>query len=164
MKRYEVRGMMEWHPMFAAGKARIQVSFTGGHLGEGCVTPARYETSDPVVQKVIENSSAFKSGRIRLAFAKTEKVSSVAAPRPTNNVASHHVSVCDVPNAGINVVKDDKPPVLRKKLETFEFEDIDAAREFLAGPKRVPKSRLFDKSDILREAHILGFDISLKKE
>ena len=66
-KRYEVRGMMEWHPEFAAGRTRVRVSFTGGHLCGGCVTPAVFETSDPVVQAVIERSEAFSSKRIRLA-------------------------------------------------------------------------------------------------
>lgn len=66
-KRYEVRGMMEWHTVFAAGRSRIRVSFIGGHLCGGGSTPAVYETSDPVVQKVIERSGAFRSGRIRLA-------------------------------------------------------------------------------------------------
>lgn len=65
-KRYEVPGMMEWHPIFKAGRTRIQVSFTGGHLCGGASTAATYETSDPVVQAVIERSEYFRSGRIRL--------------------------------------------------------------------------------------------------
>lgn len=66
-KRYEVRGMMEWHPLFEAGRARLHVAFTGGHLGDGCSVPAAFETGDPVVQRVIESSKEFRSGRIRLA-------------------------------------------------------------------------------------------------
>jgi len=66
-KIYEVKGMMEWHPIFAVGRARIQVSFTGGHLGDGCCTPAKYASSDPVVQRVIEGSVHFRTGRIKLA-------------------------------------------------------------------------------------------------
>ena len=65
-KRYEVRGMMEWHPVFRAGRTRLQVSFTGGHLCGGACTPAAYETSDSVVQAVIEASAAFRSGRINV--------------------------------------------------------------------------------------------------
>ena len=58
--------MMEWHPVFRVGRSRVQVSFTGGHLCGGGVTPASFETSDPVVQKVIEDSAAFRSGRIKV--------------------------------------------------------------------------------------------------
>lgn len=67
-KRYEVRGMMEWHPVFNVGRTRIAVSFTGGHLCGGGTTPAVFETDNPVVQAVIENSDAFRSNRIRLAW------------------------------------------------------------------------------------------------
>lgn len=59
---------MEWHPVFRAGRTRIQVPFTGGHLCGGACTPASYETSDPVVQMVIERSAAFRQGRIRLVM------------------------------------------------------------------------------------------------
>lgn len=67
-KTYEVPGMMEWHPVFKTGRVRMTVAFTGGHLCGGASTPASCETSDPVVQAVIENSGAFRSGRIRVAM------------------------------------------------------------------------------------------------
>lgn len=66
MKRYEVRGMMEWHPVFSAGRTRLKVAFTGGHLSAGGCTPASFETSDPVVQRVIESSLPFRRGQIRV--------------------------------------------------------------------------------------------------
>ncbi len=56
--------MMEWHPVFRAGRTRVQVSFTGGCLCGGASTAASYETSDPVVQALIECSPAFRIGRI----------------------------------------------------------------------------------------------------
>ncbi|MDE6696550.1 MAG: hypothetical protein K2K25_06690 [Muribaculaceae bacterium] len=65
-KTYEVRGMMEWHPIFTVGRTRLRVPFTGGYLSDGAVTPATFETSDAVVQTVIEQSDAFRSKRIRL--------------------------------------------------------------------------------------------------
>lgn len=64
MKRYEVRGMMEWHPEFRVGRSRLTVPFTGGHLCGGACTPASFETADPVVQIVIEQSAYFRSGMI----------------------------------------------------------------------------------------------------
>lgn len=71
-KRYEVSGMMEWHPVFNIGRTRMRVPFTGGHLCGGGITPATYETSDPVVQAVIEDSAAFRSKRIRLAWSRND--------------------------------------------------------------------------------------------
>ncbi len=57
--------MMEWHPVFRVGRTRLQVSFTGGHLCGGACTPAYYDTSDPVIQKIIESSAPYRAGRIR---------------------------------------------------------------------------------------------------
>ncbi|MBO5445672.1 MAG: hypothetical protein J5995_10085 [Muribaculaceae bacterium] len=71
-KRYEVSGMMEWHPVFCIGRTRMRVSFTGGHLCGGGTTPASYETDDPVVQAVIEGSAEFRRKRIRLAWSRPE--------------------------------------------------------------------------------------------
>lgn len=68
-KRYEVKGMMEWHPVFKVGRSRLQVSFTGGNLCGGAHTAASFETSDPVVQKVIEDSVPFRSKRISLVYS-----------------------------------------------------------------------------------------------
>lgn len=82
-KRYEVAGMMEWHPMFRAGRTRIQVSFTGGHLCGGACTAASCEVADEVVQKVIENSQAFRSGRIRLAHTWEEDIKERVATAPS---------------------------------------------------------------------------------
>lgn len=64
--RYEVAGMMELHPEFTAGRTRIRIAFRGGHLSNGAITPASFETSDPVLQKVIEASHLYRSGRIRI--------------------------------------------------------------------------------------------------
>lgn len=65
-KKYEVPGMMEWHPEFKVGRSSLQIAFTGGHLCCGGSTPASFETADPVIQRVIESSEAFFDGRIRL--------------------------------------------------------------------------------------------------
>ena len=62
--RYDVRGMMEWHPEFKVGRTRVKIPFTGGHLCGGGCTPASFETEDPVLQKVIESSEAYRSRRI----------------------------------------------------------------------------------------------------
>ena len=65
-KTYGVRGLMEWVCSIACGKAVLNVSFTGGTLTGYGVTPATYVTEDPMKQAIIENSSYFKNGRIKL--------------------------------------------------------------------------------------------------
>lgn len=155
-KRYEVKGMMEWHPMFVAGRARVRVSFTGGHLGEGCVAPARFETSDPVVQRLIEKSAAFRSGRIRLkAEAEAGAVTSPAAqeasgpqeallpPEEAPALASGSASAGD------------------EKLETIEFDSMEEAREYLNMNRQVRMSRLLDVESCMREARKLGLEIKV---
>ena len=74
---------MEWHPEFKAGRTRIRVSFTGGHLSAGGCTPAAFETSDPVVQAVIEASAAYRSGRIASTAGHPPAAPAHAAPALT---------------------------------------------------------------------------------
>ncbi len=72
IKTYEAPGMMEWHPVFVVGRTRLQLPFVGGHFCGGATCAATFQTSDPVVQKIIENSVAFKSDKIVLRGAKSE--------------------------------------------------------------------------------------------
>lgn len=65
-KTYGVSGLMDWTTQIKAGKASVSVHFTGGALTAYGVTPAKYSTSNPFFQSVIENSEQFKSGRIEL--------------------------------------------------------------------------------------------------
>lgn len=65
-KKYEIRGMKECVVAIPAGRSRIQIAFTGGHLAAGGITPAAFETSDTAVQALIEKSPQFKQHIIRL--------------------------------------------------------------------------------------------------
>lgn len=65
-KTYGVTGLMDWAANIKAGKATVNVHFTGGALTAYGVTPATYSTSNPLFQIVIENSDYYKSGRITL--------------------------------------------------------------------------------------------------
>ena len=65
-KTYGVSGLMDWTTQIKAGKGSVSVHFTGGALTAYGVTPAKYSTSNPFFQSVIENSKQFKSGRIEL--------------------------------------------------------------------------------------------------
>ena len=55
---------MDWVAQIRVGAASVRVHFTGGALTSYGVTPAEVTTSNPFIQKVIENSSYFKEGRI----------------------------------------------------------------------------------------------------
>ncbi len=65
-KTYGVSGLMDWTTNIKAGKATINVHFSGGALTAYGVTPATYSTANPLFQIVIENSEYYKSGRITL--------------------------------------------------------------------------------------------------
>lgn len=157
IKRYEVSGMMEWHPVFNIGRTRMRVSFTGGHLCGGGTTPAAYETADPVVQAVIENSAAFRSKRIRLACSRP-------APRDNSTAASaamplpHHATV--VLSATHSATAPKKEQV--KVFETMEFESLEDVSDYLHFKRQIPTSRLIDLESCKHEAQKIGIEIKLK--
>lgn len=61
---YGVNGMMEYQAIIKIGRATLKVLFTDGSLTAFGQNPAKYTTSDFLVQHAIENSSDFKRGRI----------------------------------------------------------------------------------------------------
>lgn len=66
IKTYGVMGLMEWQPILHIGKATFRPEFTGGTMSAFGTTPATYTTKDPVIQRIIEDSAYYKSGRIEL--------------------------------------------------------------------------------------------------
>lgn len=65
---YYIRGLMEWKLHLPTGsrvKPYIDIHFEGGQISGYGVTPARYETDDPYIQKLIEESFWYKRGRIQ---------------------------------------------------------------------------------------------------
>lgn len=156
-KKYTVRGMMEWHPVFKAGRARIQVSFTGGHLGDGCITPASFETSDIVLQRVIEKSSAFRSGRIRLSATVREEGDSEAG-----SAAKAKADIKERP-----AVRKAEAASLQKDLfgmQTMVFESMDAAAEYLHEEKGIPLARLMEAEECRAEAVKIGINLKIGKK
>lgn len=68
-KTYAVNDLMEWHLTLPTGYPALPyltVKFEGGHVTGYGVSPARYTTTDPYVQKFIEQSEWFKRKRIYL--------------------------------------------------------------------------------------------------
>ncbi len=61
---YGVVGMMEYQAIIKIGRATLKVLFTDGSMTSIGQNPAKYTTSDFLVQHAIENSSDFKRGRI----------------------------------------------------------------------------------------------------
>lgn len=62
---YAISGLLEFVLRIQAGAAAVEVHFTGGQLSGYGTVPATYSTSDPVMIKLIESSTEFRSGRIR---------------------------------------------------------------------------------------------------
>ena len=63
---YGVHGMMEYQSIIKIGRATLKVLFTDGSMTAIGQNPAKYTTSDFIVQHAIENSSDFKKGRIHV--------------------------------------------------------------------------------------------------
>lgn len=65
LKTYYVRGYIEWTAALNAGKAVVNIPFTGGAFTKYGHTPARFSTADTSLQKLIENSAPYRQGKIR---------------------------------------------------------------------------------------------------
>lgn len=63
---YGVYGMIEYQTIIKIGRATLKVLFTDGSMTAIGQNPAKYTTSDFLVQRAIENSSEFKKGRIQV--------------------------------------------------------------------------------------------------
>lgn len=154
-KRYEVKGMMEWHPVFAAGRARIRVPFTGGHLGDGCSAPAIFETSDAVIQRVIECSIPFRNGRIRLAASFPQAATKALANAGTIP-DGRHGPVCQSAPA--------IPTEASQPSEIMEFDNFNDAADYLQFKMGVHSTILFDANDCIREAKSRGINMIIKDQ
>lgn len=119
-KTYGVSGLMDWTTQIKAGKGFVSVHFTGGALTAYGVTPAKYSTSNPFFQSVIENSKQFKSGRIELlgtmevpddaaTKARKARMAAKAAEKPAKDEQSP-VTETPVPETPAPVVKEPVTP------------------------------------------------------
>ncbi len=93
---YGVYGMMEYQALIKIGKATLKVLFTDGSLTAFGQNPAKYTTSDFLVQHAIENSSDFKRGRITVVNS-TELDEEVRIERnPAKTSAEAEAKMVDV--------------------------------------------------------------------
>lgn len=137
--------MMEWHPEFKAGRGRLKVSFTGGHLCGGASTAAGFETADPVVQAVIEGSEAFGSGRIRIV-----REWEVEGPSPSREARPAHTS---------RVRQHSEE---RQHRTVMEFDDLQSAADFLQEKKGIGVDRVLTCEQCVAEASTLDIDLRIK--
>lgn len=148
--------------MFAVGRARIQVSFTGGHLGDGCSTPAKYTTSDPVVQKVIENSEHFRNGRIRVGAVYEEPAPKPSYSKPAIQKTAAKESPKETPasqkSAQQSLFDTDEG------LTAMEFESYVAAGLYLQDHENVDKKLLLEDESIDAEARKRGIKLIIKNQ
>lgn len=131
-KTYGVSGLMDWTTQIKAGKGSVSVHFTGGALTAYGVTPAKYSTSNPFFQSVIENSKQFKSARIELlgtmevpddaaTKARKARMAAKAAEKPANEVQST-VTETPVPETPANVVEEHVTPTTPEKESPADAE------------------------------------------
>ena len=135
LKTYGVSGLMDWTTQIKAGKGSVSVHFTGGALTAYGVTPAKYSTSNPFFQSVIENSKQFKSGRIELlgtmevpddaaTKARKARMAAKAAEKPAKEEQSP-VTATPVPETPAPVVEEPVTPTAPAEAEqpTDETQD-----------------------------------------
>lgn len=72
-KTYAARGLLDWQLALNVSGAIIRLWFTGGSMGSCGVLPAKYTTDNPAVQRLIEESDHFKSGRIYIYYVEEEE-------------------------------------------------------------------------------------------
>lgn len=169
---------MDWVAQIKAGAATVKVHFTGGALTVYGVTPAEYTTTNPFIQKVIEQSKYFKEGRITLlkritlpdstTSAKPKKVQKKQQPAPAPTPAptpapqpvetkTEEVAEAPAPKDDEPVAEtDDSPEISNGEQETAEEAEVAPAEN---GLTPVEVSDLQDAQGYLQQ----NFNISSYK-
>ncbi len=120
---YEIHGQIERNSYFRIGKALVRIDFTGGAINSTGVYPAQYSTDNPLFQRAIENSDAFRCGEIKRGMVEVIGAEDVSQDSVTGTAAA------------CNVVP--------------EVTNMQQARTFLmAEPYNCPLSQLQNKNSI----------------
>ena len=120
---YEIHGQIERNSYFRIGKALVRIDFTGGAINSTGVYPAQYSTDNPLFQRAIENSDAFRCGEIKRGMVEVIGAEDVSQDSVTGTAAT------------CNVVP--------------EVTNMQQARTFLmAEPYNCPLSQLQNKNSI----------------
>ena len=121
-KTYGVSGLMDWTTQIKAGKGSVSVHFTGGALTAYGVTPAKYSTSNPFFQSVIENSEQFKSGRIELLGTMEVPDDAATKARKARMAAKAAEKPAPVPETPAPVAEETVTPSTTEKESPAESE------------------------------------------
>lgn len=165
---YGAPRLVDWVAQIKVGAASVRVHFTGGALTSYGVTPAEFTTSNPFIQKVIENSSYFKEGRIIIQRRATIEEPKKPAPKakPKAQPAPQPAPApAPQPKAEEPVAETPAPtpaPVEAEPQETAEPEPAAEAQAGEAEPNgitKVPVTCLPDAQAYLQE----NFNISSYK-
>lgn len=160
-KTYAVQGMMEYHTTARIGRNSIKVSFTGGSISNGCAQPARYTTSNLIMQNAIEGCADFLSGRIRLERVR-ELDEEIRIEAPTG---SAEASPEERPADAESISPEDRPadaaeehfgnqeqemPAEEAELEVVEASCKDVAKQYLEEHFGENPAKLRTRDDVQR--------------
>lgn len=136
-KTYGIEGMIDFVAALPAGRATLNVHFTGGAMTAYGVTPAEFTSSNPAVQSIIEASAYYRSGRIRLQSS-TDDGEPVPPYRP---------EVIDPATA----IPNDEAEVLPETKAKAESANEEAAKPSPSRPNVVKVTCVADATTYLRE-------------
>lgn len=152
---------MDWQCEIPVGRARAIVHFTGGTMTSYGVTPAEYSTGDPVKQRIIEGSSHFKRGRIKL-LRKTGKPDPVKrreskpapAPAPVQTPAPTPQAEAPAPAKPVEATQEapaQKEEAMNSVAEVDDFIEQTVAEAEEEAPEAVEVNCLTDAQNYLRD-------------
>ena len=133
---YEIHGQIERNSYFRVGKALVRIEFTGGAINSTGVYPAQYTTDNPLFQRAIENSEAFRSGEIKRGRVETYGSDAPQDAAEVTADADNTVVLSEVTNMQQkyhnsyyweNLIRN------RKVTETFNNEQITKKSVFFQG-------------------------------
>lgn len=159
---YGAPRLVDWVAQIKVGAASVRVHFTGGALTSYGVTPAEYTTANPFIQKVIENSSYFKEGRI--TKLRTTKLPDASKPKAKPKAVNAPQST-PVPQPKVEEPVAETPAPAPVEIEAQEATEPEPATEVqteeteTAGLTKVEVTCLPDAQAYLQE----NFNISSYK-
>ena len=156
VKTYGIAGLTEWYGKLRAGSIETAVSFVGGTVSPSGAQPAYYMTKDPIVQFVIENSSEFKSGFIKLIMEQEipgehrrmamPKTATAPAVEPEQHTAAKPAEpAADAPEVPAG--------------STMSFANIEVAKDYFAEHYDVNRSKMRSRPAIEEVAKGYGVTI-----
>lgn len=90
-KTYAARGLLDWQMALNVAGAILRICFSGGSMGANGVIPAKYTTENEAIQRIIESTQWFTSGKIYLQSVESLPPAEDEKPeKPGGNVKKGH--------------------------------------------------------------------------